>query len=462
MALELLVFDGKLHADSSNWSCPFGECKAHFLDRKVLMQHVSTCTHFSDCDEKAYCNSCTEYDCFALQSRHQQFCRAEESVENGEGKRSKTKRMLKSVFTLSRSSSRSSSPIDGPSSVSGRQSVLSMMSLSPSSPHRSEKRAAAYSPPSPSQAFEAPRPAAPQEVHSDPAPALFELSDNMIARPEELPASESAGTVPAWNDELVSAYSENACSAPMYVDLQEFTESPTEDVSMESRMPEWNMQSGYEPGSSHVAAASQAHYPHANAMHSVSQVSIGEPQRAPWGFAQQNGASFHSEAMISPATPASAQGGTYFPNGTSTGDVAMNVSAYSHPPTSDANWQYAPARPSQTRNRSGDSWASTATMVSTQSSHSQSPIAEAGGYHCPYPDCDYHPRGKTAYWDVYLTKHINNQHLASKIPCQHCGKMIGRRDNLKTHQKNSCPAARVQGASSQPPMWTMGPQAMAY
>ncbi|KAI9147098.1 hypothetical protein HJFPF1_13130 [Paramyrothecium foliicola] len=101
MALDLLAFDGKLHATRSNWACPFADCKESFMDSKALMQHVASCPHFTTRD-RVYCNRCRSYDCFASAMRHDRNLTC---TTRRQPKRATRIRKLTNYFTRSRSGS---------------------------------------------------------------------------------------------------------------------------------------------------------------------------------------------------------------------------------------------------------------------------------------------------------------------------------------------------------------------
>ncbi|KID84234.1 hypothetical protein MGU_08537 [Metarhizium guizhouense ARSEF 977] len=111
LAMEFLVFDGKLHGDRSNWACPFGDCKENFPHVKDLMWHVAHCSLSSGA--KVYCNSCRKYDCFTLQGGNGEFCSASDNAVRAGAcspKKSKGLRKLTNMFSRSRPASASSSP----------------------------------------------------------------------------------------------------------------------------------------------------------------------------------------------------------------------------------------------------------------------------------------------------------------------------------------------------------------
>ncbi|KAM5350107.1 hypothetical protein ACJ41O_006612 [Fusarium nematophilum] len=78
MALNLLVFGGKLHHSRTNWACPFGHCKENFSDVEALMRHVPRCLHFSS--DRVYCNCCNKDDCFAERTPNNHPSGGEEST----------------------------------------------------------------------------------------------------------------------------------------------------------------------------------------------------------------------------------------------------------------------------------------------------------------------------------------------------------------------------------------------
>ncbi|KAK2595017.1 hypothetical protein QQS21_007271 [Conoideocrella luteorostrata] len=129
LAMEFLVLDGKLHGDRSNWACPLGECKENFPNAKILMQHVAGCAHFSG--DRVYCNSCRKHDCFTFHCRDRDgqlsgACDIGMCDKDFSPKKNKGLRKLTSLFSRSRSGSKSSSSggchhIDSPNAAGGRR-----------------------------------------------------------------------------------------------------------------------------------------------------------------------------------------------------------------------------------------------------------------------------------------------------------------------------------------------------
>ncbi|KAJ4170991.1 hypothetical protein NW754_007134 [Fusarium falciforme] len=108
IAFNLLVFDGQLSKDRTNWACPFGRCKLNFVDQHELMQHVLDCPHFSR--DGVFCNCCIKDDRFEEHCRHD---RAESIASHGTEKSSSKKRnpmrKFSNIFSRNRTDSRSSS-----------------------------------------------------------------------------------------------------------------------------------------------------------------------------------------------------------------------------------------------------------------------------------------------------------------------------------------------------------------
>ena len=127
----------------------------------------------------------------------------------------------------------------------------------------------------------------------------------------------------------------------------------------------------------------------------------------------------------------------------------------------------------QTRKYSGDSAysrTSSATMAlehTPQNGAVQQPGFDAGrltsppfptgptedqGLGCPYPGCDYRPRGsRRENYPHYRRKHIDNTHLHRyRVRCLDCGSLLSRSDNLRVHQETACPRARSSGAPYPP------------
>ncbi|KAH7123113.1 hypothetical protein EDB81DRAFT_226457 [Dactylonectria macrodidyma] len=484
MALNLLVFDGKLHHSRNNWACPFGHCKENFADAQTLMRHVPGCPHFSS--DKVYCNCCNKDDCFADQSHNDGFCGGEEDNntpchEKNSTMKAKTMRKLTNItgfFTRSRPASRCSSrglehTVSPVSSTGRRQSVLSAMTLT-SRPSSTPRKQSVIGSPEPARQLAVPgstiEPCCEMDAVSS---VLCEVSGASVIA--ELPDSElpnsghrsGAGSSSHRSDSGFSELSNLSmdCTAPMFADMGDMTESPTEDLSMEARIPSWDALQEANPTFSrqvpHETPTSHFPFPSAKAHQPLSEYR-SEQHRQSWTFVQE----------LSPQpgiqrSSRSAQCGMHTTDSIPTSNHASfamhTLNSGFQPGASSSSWEFMT---SQYRQGSGDSGLSddSYTMVRPGAADSlsqpgrgrqsrscgaalsimtvgtrpdfYSPPVEMDGMHCPH--CSYRPKGKQTGRKANLNKHIKNQHESEKIPCPDCEKEFSRKDNLATHQASAC------------------------
>lgn len=479
MALNLFVFDGKLHHSRNNWACPFGHCKNTSSDARTLMRHVLHCHHFSS--DMVYCNCCDKDDCFTDQSQNDGFCNAEDKTtpcnDKGSPMKAKTMRKLTNItgfFTRSRPASRCSSrgldPVRPTSTTVRRQSVFSVMVPTPRPPSAPRKLPVAGSP-EPS-GRPAGSPADPCHEMDAVSSALFEVPGTGVIRAQELPASENrreAGPSSKRSDSgfsELSGLSTDGVTAPMFADMGAMTESPTEDLSMDARIPSWDVLQEASAASSqqvpHEMSTAHFSFPSASTHRPVSQYRSEQSRQSSWTFMQQ--------PLRQPGVPLSsesAQYGMYATDDIPTSDHAsfamLNQNSGFKPVASPLSWE---PTTSQYRQGSGDSGFSNGShdmvgpgdpdssskpghgrqsishgavpsiMVAGKTPDFCSPLVEMDGLRCPY--CSYRPKGKRLGRRANLNKHIKNQHESDKISCPGCNKEFSRKDNLATHQTNAC------------------------
>ncbi|KAH6986899.1 hypothetical protein EDB80DRAFT_655073 [Ilyonectria destructans] len=480
MALNLLAFDGKLHHSRNNWACPFGHCKKNFSDAQTLMRHVLSCPHFSS--DKVYCNCCNEDDCFADQSQNDGFRSGEGRTttchEKGLPMKAKTMRKLTHItgfFTRSRPASRCSSrglehPVSPTSTTVRRQSVFSVMTPTPR-PSSAPRKPSVVGSPAPS-GRPAGSPVDPCHEMDAVSSALFEVPGTGVIRAQELPTSEHRSGAGPSSQRSDSGFSElsglstDGATAPMFADMGAMTESPTEDLSMDTRIPSWDVLQEANAASSrqapHEMSTSHFPFPSASAHRPVSQYRSKQRRQSSWTFVQQ--------PLLQPGVQLSSRSAQYgmcatdgIPTSNHASFAMLNQNSGFQPVVSSSSWE---PTTSQYRQGSGDSGFSNGfhTMVgpgdldsSPRPGHGPqsrscgavpsimvvgtppdfcSPPVEMDGIHCPY--CSYRPKGKWTGRRANLSKHIKNQHESDKIPCPNCDKEFSRKDNLATHQTNAC------------------------
>lgn len=497
MALELLVFDGKLHEGRKNWACPFGECRENFDDAKSLLQHVPGCPQFSK--DKVYCNSCNEHDCFSFRNQHNHFCGLDDnaaSSDKGSPKKNKTMRKLSGLLSWSRPSSRASSrrsvQLDSPQLPSAQHGPFSLMIPTHDLPTRSPKPPSPYTQVSPTQATES---AAFNQ-------SLSEMEDNSFREMEgSLNHWELSGESAADNRMLNSGFSGEYSQAQMVTDA-DLLESPVEDLTMEQRTPDFLMYQTDAPASTYPAAMTQVSHLSATHQGTPSRPSVEHGNQTSWAVMstplQQNypvPSSFVSPDGMSDHGPRGNNNNNISPVSAAPANQTFSAQTFQHPT--------APSTPNKSRNGSGHSWLSSNSYSTVASEFSDSPPwhhhgqqssissiappepvtlphyfrppglgairgsphsgsavsllsiaptnSQMDDFRCPH--CSFHPKGKRENFATYLSKHVTNQHDSVKFPCSDCGKEFSRSDNLKTHQKNSCPKTRPFDHSYQQ-FWT--------
>ena len=476
MALELLVLDGQLHDSRRNWACPFRDCKDNFTDAKTLIWHVPNCQHFTT--SKVYCNNCNGRDCFSIQGDHCDDIRDDSASQTDKrpSKKSKTMRKISNIITRSLPGSRPSSRASGESSrspLSIHQDSFSTASATSSL----NFRVSAYSPTTSRE----------WQIVGSGSSAILPREMSDTSRPCELSSVVPAQELPATED-LFPTFVQHATG---------FTESPVEDLSMDTQIPDLGSLSN--DGLYGATASSSGQVLSGNAFWFQPQASIpGREQGQSTQIAQPTVSSLQTDITVSapivdgevPTVPANSASNSSLPDH----DVAMAEASVhvqerqlyrDHPSVESSSPLHIEAR-----HGSGDSWLSNTTSSATSpdtliSQHSETepglrgdeaawshspatassldqmsittpPIArlqpmEVADFSCPDPNCNYRPRGKRSSWRRYLKKHIAT-HCREKILCRDCGKRFSRSDNLKTHQKDSCPKARLLEVPSRRPM----------
>ncbi|WAO87709.1 C2H2-type domain-containing protein [Fusarium falciforme] len=476
IAFNLLVFDGQLSKDRTNWACPFGHCKLNFVDQRDLMQHVLDCPHFSR--DGVFCNCCIKDDRFEEHCRHD---RAESIASHGTEKSSSKKRnpmrKFSNIFsrnrTESRSSSGSSSRPVSPVSTHRRSSILSLMIPTPSSSGDSRRGSSPIPAESPQKTLEAASPAQ-QEGSSE----LLGSEPHTVGGIHELPNLE----IPS---ELPDTARAQELPGPIFDDIMEMSESPTEELSMESMIPEQGVLQAYNTAFTRQMEASHDELPSTNGLESAFQhPHQHQHQHQLFWFMQQ----LQEQQAPQPhpglqAPPASHEGMDM------TGGSMSNRGSFSIPPV-HSGCQQEISSPgsdhisSQTRKDSGDSAYSEASSVMVTLGQTPSPssaqqrgpsaahlatsasppaqiptafsaAAQAVGdedISCWWPDCNYRPTGRRREKHPnYLRKHIDNTHFHRyRVRCPGCGDWLSRSDNLRVHQETACSRARSLGAPYPP------------
>ncbi|KAJ4184944.1 hypothetical protein NW755_008858 [Fusarium falciforme] len=435
IAFNLLVFDGQLSKDRTNWACPFGRCKLNFVDLRDLMQHVLDCPHFSR--DGVFCNCCIKDDRFEEHCRHD---RAESIASHGTEKSSSKKRnpmrKFSNIFsrnrTESRSSSGSSSRPVSPVSTHRRSSILSLMIPTPSSSGDSRRGSSPIPTESPRKTLEAASPTQ-QEGSSE----LLGSEPHTVGGIHELPNLE----IPS---ELPDTARAQELPGPIFDDIMEMSESPTEELSMESMIPEQGVLQAYNTSLTRQMEAYHDELPSANGLESAFQHPHQHQHQLFWFMQQLQ----HQQApQPHPGLQASS---AVHEEIDMTGGSMSNRGSFSIPPV-HFGCQQEISSPgldhisSQNRKDSGDSAYSEASSAMVTIGHTPSPssgqqqslntahiaasasppaqISAASGagtaqavgdedISCRWPGCNYRPTGRRREKHLnYLQKHIDNTHL---------------------------------------------------
>lgn len=387
--------------------------------------------------------------------------------------KAKTMRKLTNItgfFTRSRPASRCSSrgldPVSPTSTTVRRQSVFSVMAPT-TRPSSARQKPPVLSSPEPSGRPSV-SPIEPCHEMDAVSSALFEVPGTGVVRAQELPASENCRGAGSSSKRSDSGFSElstlsiDSATAPMFADMGAMTESPTEDLSMDARIPSWDVLREASAASSrqvpHEMSTAHFPFPPASAHRPVSQHRSEQSRQSSWTFMQQ--------PLRQPAVPLSSQSaqyGMYATDDILTNDhadfVMFKQNSGFQPVACPSSWE---PTTSQYRQGSGDSGFSDSshTMVgpgdsdsSSQPGHGRQSISHGAvpsnmgvgtcsprvgmdGLRCPY--CSYRPKGKRLGRKANLKKHIKNQHESDKISCPGCHKDFSRKDNLATHQTHAC------------------------
>ncbi|OAA36082.1 hypothetical protein NOR_07688 [Metarhizium rileyi] len=439
LAMEFLVYDGKLHGGRTNWACPFGDCKENFPHAKDLMRHVTSCSLFSG--DKVYCNSCRKNDCFALQHRENQFCSADGEACGGDEFPRKSKRLgkLTSLFFRSRSSSVSSSlavhHTGIPSSASYRRA--SPVGNPPTPEPIMSVPASSWE--SQVQAIELSTPSGPPHEMGNSAPRKF--PDTATDMTHELPTSELCV---AGGGSPVSAPD----TSPLFA--QCLTESPVEDVSEGKETRHWALSSSNnESALPHTLTA----IPYSQAPPSWTTSSSTYPAldreaiQQPWNVMQQTTTPLSSRSFVPFLNDPHAgmdsyqnTSGGYNGNIASTSNPFLEAASDIQQKHRSHTWPqpetylgehsrsaiphpalHEPVRPwSRNISKPGAALdqqttpslrvsklreAYTASLIPEAASPSDCLAEETHSYACPY--CPYRPSGKLANFRTYLQKHTS-------------------------------------------------------
>lgn len=472
IAFNLLVFDGQLSKERANWACPFGRCKLNFVDQHELMQHVLDCPHFSR--DGVFCNCCIKDDRFEEHCRHD---RAESIATHGTEKSSSKKRnpmrKLSNIFSRNRTESRSSSgssehPVS-PASTHRRSSILSLMIPTPSSSGDSRRGSSPIPAESPRKTLESASPA--QQVGSS---ELLGSEPHTVGGIHELP-----------NQEILPELPENVRApglpGPTFSDIMEMSESPTEELSMESMIPEQSVLQSHNTSFTRQMESSHDEFFSTNGLESAFQHPHQHQHQHQFSWFMQQLQQQAPQPHPGPqASPVIHEGMDL------TGGSMSSRDSFSIPPV-HSGYQQEISSPgsdhisSQTRKDSGDSGYSEASsamvalgqnsppssaqqrgpgaahLVTSAFPPAQVPAAfsavtaQAVGdedIRCQWPGCNYRPTGhRREKYLSYLQKHINNKHLHRyQVQCPVCGDWLSRSDNLKVHQETVCFRARLLGA----------------
>lgn len=468
LAFNLLVLDSPLSYERSNWACPFGHCKLNFPDPKTLLRHVLDCPHFSS--DRVFCNCCARDDSFEedCQPYRPENLVSHETEKSPSRKRNPIRTISNILFPRNRTESRGSSPSSeypvSPVSTHRRPSILSMMTPTPSPSNASRKGSL----PTPQESSrEASQPASPsrQGIPS-------ELIGSELHIIQELQSQEIS--------ELSDTTRVSELPGAMFDDIMKMSESPTEDLLMDSMIPDQDMFHAYNASFSRQMEASHVEPHSANGLESAFQP---RPQLQPCSFMQplQQLQQQLQEAPWLPfesrASAAAVQGGIC-----STGDPMSSSDSFSTPPRQSHLHQGTTPLSSnhisgQMRKDSGGSAYSEVSSTTLPFEHTpqSGPVQESSldsghlagspltgtrrsappnavtvessedqDLSCPYSNCDYHPKGsRRENYAYYRRKHIDNTHLHRyRVRCPDCGNLLSRSDNLRVHQETACPRFR--------------------
>ncbi|RMJ16179.1 hypothetical protein BHE90_006443 [Fusarium euwallaceae] len=454
MLFNLLVFDGQLSKDRSNWSCPFGHCKLNFADKHGLLQHVLDCPDFSS--DKVFCNCCTKDDHF---EEHCRDNRAEKIASHGTP--SKKRNPIQKISDMfSRRTESRSSPSNSEGSVSSgstprRQQLRSLITSTPSllvDPRRGSTPIHQES----SRGTVEPGPSTKQTISSEPIGSETYES-------QELPASEV-------RYELSGTTKGYKLPGQMFDDIMEMKGSPTEDFGMDPMIHDEEVPRPYNASYTHEMEASNAQFPPAYHHDSVSQP---QPrQQSAWSMQRQQQQELLPYIDLH-AYPVIGQEGLYSTGG-SMSDLADLTATQFQQRVPTPGWR---PEGSPMRKASGDSGYSDGVNTGIAFGHAPRPdqpsfnggcvavspsptarILEASNIvspesvssrivRCPYEGCTYSPSGHPKKHAANLKKHINTRHRRlTQVRCLDCGNWYSRSDNLKVHQEGACVRSRSLGA----------------
>lgn len=305
---------------------------------------------------------------------------------------------------------------------------------SPSPSNKGRKQSIACSPELPSQAIDSSFQAVPrQEMDASSHPC--ELPGGMETMAQELPAP-----VQNWDTEMIVSPVSPVSPVSM--------ESPVEDVSMDQRMPDWSVVPGDGNATSHAVASFQLPFSSVTAFQPTQPPPVRRKRQPSWASASHRSSMFGNDAVsvISclPGVPWPSTTTTPSPSRQGSGDSSSSTVSQSTVISqySGSSLWFPQSQETNFGSTAADASAPSPPWIDTSSQNSVSPAAEMEDYSCPY--CNYYPTGKIAYYGTYLNRHMANKHSPSRFPCPGCPKEFSRMDNLKTHQKNSCPKTRPE------------------
>ncbi|KFA79491.1 hypothetical protein S40288_05378 [Stachybotrys chartarum IBT 40288] len=473
IAVALLLSECKLPLGKSNWSCPFKGCKYYSEHTKEIIQHVSSCAYFSPDVTKIYCNHCLKYKCPPPTS-------AEVESPGGTSKSAikKTLRDFTNLFARSRPASQAPSRASGdPESPSPLSNVDRPIMVPPPLPRGEVHGAASVESPrideTTMQAHGSMKAKATEKLpHTDFSmrhdlripPNVCELTADVAVPPHELAASVAFGS-----DDLVSPnfelFPSSMSANGVFGDSRVTQTSPMEDLSaMDPRYPDWDVLLGDLSPTSPQIESSQLDFNPSMIFQHITPLEIQKQSDAQYVMLRhpspQRRTATYSVAT-DPLQLAFQPKDVPLANPRRLSNVPMQQSSSTMPSSnfdtahhSDKMQaiiqlidQHTSSSESSRMSLYSPSVAQkTDTSPSSDPSPTDSQVSVLPAYKCPY--CEYRPTGIPKYWLVYLNKHIS-QHTSRKIPCPDCGKEISRKDNLKTHQRNSCPKSRHAGQLAQ-------------
>lgn len=473
IAVALLLSECKLPLGKSNWSCPFKGCKYYSEHTKEIIQHVSSCAYFSLDITKIYCNHCLEYKCLPPI-----LVKVESPAGTSRSAIKKTLRDFTNLFARSRPASRAPSQASGdpesPSPLSDMERPLMVPpplargevheAASVKSPRINEITIQAHGSMKAKATENSPHPDFNMRHDLRIPPNVCELTADVAVTPQELAASAAFGSeaLVSPNFEL---FSPSMSTAGFFGDSRDIQTSPMEDLSaMDPRYPDWDVLLGDLSPTSPQIESSQLDFKPSMIFQHITPLEIQKqsdvqyvmlrhpsPQRrtATYSVAPDPLQLTFQPKEVPLASPRRLSNVSMQPSSSTV--PSSNFETAYHSDKMQAIIQLIDQHTSSSESFRMSLYSpsvaqKTDTTPSSDPSPTDSQVSVLPTYKCPY--CEYRPTGIPKYWLVYLNKHIS-QHTSSKIPCPDCGKEISRKDNLKTHQRNSCPKSRHAGQLAQ-------------